>query len=726
MNCRISLLLLSFLPIACYAYSRAPDTPLPAILNCFDLSRDHDKPVDLSNFLWAFEDSSRTLEIEHVSSEDFIGRFHLNNFKRKTWQDQSFVIWARLCIKNSSGKTQQIFLSGGFGDTIVIYRQNGEHSFDKRITGKLVPLIRNGNSLIPHADFEYTIEKEAECIFYIRLSQDDYMWLPPEIPLWMLTSDSIGPFQNQLHMSWTLNGLYFGMVLFMFMYALALLVIFRERTYLWLALFQMANCLYFLDDTGIGFGIFYPSYPVLFKYGSTIIFWALLLMHFLFITSYLDIRKRFSRTYNVLLVITVMAAFSRFVFWGFGYFQLGRYIEDIGLFVMIILLFTVVFYMAFILGMKQARIMLLGEISVAVAGMITALTFSQIIDLPSHFAMNILQLGFALQMLLWTVAIVDKIVVVRKEKEISQARALEIALTNEQLIRDQNVILGNKVDERTRRLKETQSQLIQSEKLASLGLLTAGIAHEINDPLDLINTGVTGLQKDYENLNKIVQSVGILPKGARKLADELELNELLKIIPGTIADIKTGVERTSEIMQGLRNFTRLDVSDLKEADIHEGLDSTLLLLSHKFKDRISIMKKFDKRIGLIKCYPGHLNQVFMNMLNNAIDAITQKIKDDQSGKLFSGDHFQIEISTKLILGAEQNKVEISIRDNGTGIRAEIMDNLFDPFFTTKDVGKGTGLGLSICHGIIEKHGGSITVQSKLKEWTIFTITLPVT
>ncbi len=717
---------LSFLPLACYAYTRVPDTSLPAGPHCFNLSCDHDKPVDLSNFLWAFEDSSRTLEIENVSSPDYKGRYHTNNFDRKSWQDQSFVIWARLCIKNSSGKTRQIYLSGGFGDTIVIYRQNGEQSFDKRITGMLVPLVRNGNTLIPHADFNYTIEKDEECVFYIRLSQDDYMWLPPKIPLLMFTSDAIGPFQNQLHVSWTLNGLYFGMVLFMFIYALALLVIFRERTYLWLALFQMANCLYFLDDTGIGFSLLYPSLPVLFKYGSTIIFWALLLMHFLFITSYLDIRKHFARTYNVLLVITLIAAFSRFVFWGFGYFQLGRYIEDIGLFVMIILLFIVVFYMAFILGMKQARIMLLGEISVAVAGMITSLTFSQIIDLPSHFAMNILQLGFALQMLLWTVAIVDKIVVVRKEKEMAQARALEIALANEQLIRDQNVVLGNKVEERTRRLKETQSQLIQSEKLASLGLLTAGIAHEINDPLDLINTGIKGLQKDYEDLNKIVQSVGILPEGSKQLADELEMNELLKIIPGTIADIKTGVERTSEIMQGLRNFTRLDVSDLKEADIHDGLDSTLLLLSHKFKDRICIIKNYDKRIGLIKCYPGPLNQVFMNMLNNAIDAITQKIKDDQSGKLTYGDHFQIEITTKLITVAEQNKVEISIRDNGTGIRAEIMDNLFDPFFTTKDVGKGTGLGLSICHGIIEKHGGFITVQSKLKEWTIFTVTLPVT
>jgi len=320
------------------------------------------------------------------------------------------------------------------------------------------------------------------------------------------------------------------------------------------------------------------------------------------------------------------------------------------------------------------------------------------------------------------ILIIVVIIIISNRKRLKKAYLLvtrqkeEIECQKEE-VETQNEALENTLD----KLKQTQSQLIQSEKMASLGMLTAGIAHEINNPVNFINSGAISLQKDYEDLEKIINAIEQLPPEAQKLADELGMHELMKVIPQTVEDIKTGVQRTSEIINGLRNFTRMDASELKEADIHEGLESTLLLLNSKIKDRITVVKEFDERIGFIKCYPGPLNQVFMNLLNNAIDAIDQKIKEHT----VTDGQYQIGITTKLMDTGLHKQVTILITDNGTGIPDEIKDKLFDPFFTTKEVGKGTGLGLSICHGIIEKHGGSITFESKVNEGSIFTIIIPV-
>ncbi len=279
-------------------------------------------------------------------------------------------------------------------------------------------------------------------------------------------------------------------------------------------------------------------------------------------------------------------------------------------------------------------------------------------------------------------------------------------------------------------LKESQAHLVQSEKMASLGMLTAGIAHEINNPINFINSGAISLQKDYEDLKKIYDSIEKLSPKTQKLADELALEDLMKIIPQTIIDIQIGARRTTEIVKGLRNFTRMDAYEMQEVDIHDGINSTLLLLNHKVKDRIGILKDFDKNLGAIKCYPGQLNQVFMNLLNNAIDALEQKRKTETSEETGSAvtllkERYKITITTRLKSINGQKKVLIVFNDNGAGMPDEIKDKLFDPFFTTKEVGKGTGLGLSICHGIIEKHGGTISFESKIGEGTTFTLTLPI-
>lgn len=263
-------------------------------------------------------------------------------------------------------------------------------------------------------------------------------------------------------------------------------------------------------------------------------------------------------------------------------------------------------------------------------------------------------------------------------------------------------------------LKQTQSQLVQSEKMASLGQLVAGIAHEINNPVTFISAGVDSLNTNLEEIRQVLDvyhritpaNVAEKLKQIGELKDRIEYNEAIREINMLIESIKNGTRRTTEIVKGLRIFSRLDEDVLKTADIHEGLDSTLILLHNKYKNRIGIIKNYGE-LPDIECYPGQLNQVFMNILSNAIDAIT--------------DQGTITITTAI----SGKSVQISIRDTGKGIPGNVRNKLFEPFFTTKEVGKGTGLGLSISHGIIEKHRGSIRVSSEIGQGSEFIIVLPV-
>ena len=236
--------------------------------------------------------------------------------------------------------------------------------------------------------------------------------------------------------------------------------------------------------------------------------------------------------------------------------------------------------------------------------------------------------------------------------------------------------------------------------MASLGQLVAGIAHEINNPVNFISAGVDSLSTNLEEIRQVLDIYHkITPANVTEklieiedLKEKVEYKEAIREINKLIESIKNGTNRTTEIVRGLRTFSRLDEDILKMADIHEGLDSTLILLHNKYKNRIEIVKKYGN-LPLIECYPGQLNQVFMNILSNAIDAIEDK--------------GVITINTSI-----SKECTDSIKDTGKGIPESLREKIFDPFFTTKGIGKGTGLGLSISQSIIEKHKGSIKVKSE--------------
>ena len=272
-------------------------------------------------------------------------------------------------------------------------------------------------------------------------------------------------------------------------------------------------------------------------------------------------------------------------------------------------------------------------------------------------------------------------------------------------------------------LQNTQSQLIQTEKMSGLGQMVAGIAHEINNPVNFIYGNLDYAKEYTQNLIELLQLYQTkYPKPDSTIQEKIEAIDvefLQADLPRLLNSMEVGAERIKEIVNSLRNFSRIDEAEFKAVDIHEGIDSTLMILRNRLKEKtyhpkIEIIKKYGK-LPLVECYPGQLNQVFMNLIGNAIDALEEQNANMRSPTIW--------ISTQMLAS---KWVEIKIKDNGQGINEKISSKLFEPFFTTKPIGKGTGLGLSISYQIIvEKHHGTIICNSVVGEGTEFVVKIPI-
>ena len=259
------------------------------------------------------------------------------------------------------------------------------------------------------------------------------------------------------------------------------------------------------------------------------------------------------------------------------------------------------------------------------------------------------------------------------------------------------------LEQANRDLRETQAQLVQSGKMASLGMLAAGVAHEINTPIGAIHSNADVERRAVDVIRGILQG----PAVVKQLGHQPRLDGAFKIFDDVNRVTLEAAERVTRIVQSLKNFARLDRAELELVDLHEGLESTLTLIGHLMKDRIKVIKNYGE-LPKVQCYASQINQVFANILTNAAQAI------EETGS--------IAISTY----HDGSYVVIEVADTGVGIKAEYLDRIFDPGFTTKGVGVGIGLGLSITCRIIENHGGSIHVQSELGKGTTFSIHLPIT
>ncbi|MFM7105257.1 MAG: 7TM diverse intracellular signaling domain-containing protein, partial [Flavobacteriales bacterium] len=348
--------------------------------------------------------------------------------------------------------------------------------------------------------------------------------------------------------------------------------------------------------------------------------------------------------------------------------------------------------------------------------------------LPYTFWTNFaLPIGSAIEGILLSFALADRINLLKKDKaEADQLRIQSMESQTElleervQARTNELEIAKNEIQAQLDHLRLTQKQLVDAEKMAGLGQMTAGIAHELNNPINFVHSNVEPLRRDLQDLMDIAKALQELPVHERtpalqtiyKKLEEADISLLEKEIPQLLKGIEEGSNRTAEIVKGLRIFARADRETLIRANINDCISSTIIVMNNVIHGVATIEKTLDSSMPSMACFPGKLNQVFANLIGNAVQA-------------FQGSELPVHKRIiKITSSHTESEIHITVADNGCGIKAEKMAKIFDPFFTTKGVGEGTGLGLSIAKGIIEEHRGDIQVTSALGEGTTFTITLP--
>ncbi len=522
-------------------------------------------------------------------------------------------------------------------------------------------------------------------------------------------------------------GIYAGIMLIMIFYNLFIYFSIRDKSYLYYVLYILAVMLTQLTFQGYTFRYVWPASPS-FEIMSIQLMSILVgvasvkfLQVFLLTSHHLPkIDKVFSVAYILYGIVTVLVLL--------GFYHL-TWILILCIVSPLSLLMLYAGYNIASKGYRPAKYFSIAW-SIFLAG-VFIYSMKDFEILPHNaFTIYTMPVGSAIETVLLSFALGDKINALTIEKERSQNQALHALQENERMIKQQNTILETKVNERTielqssnSNLKETQSQLVNSEKMASLGQLTAGIAHEINNPINSVYGNVKPLKRDLAYLLSVLEKYEAI-KTEKDLAEMLpeienykkknDMAYVLREMNTLIKGIDEGSARTIEIVKSLKNFARMDEPGVKRTNIISGLDSTLLLLNSIIKRAdIKVTSSHEDPALEIDCFGGQINQVFMNILTNAIQAMESAGDKIQEKQLF--------VHTRV----RGDMVVISIKDTGPGIPEKIKGKIFEPFFTTKSVGEGTGLGLSISFNIVKSHKGEINVISAEGKGTEFIITLPL-
>ena len=527
----------------------------------------------------------------------------------------------------------------------------------------------------------------------------------------------------------TLMGIYLGVIIVMILYNMFIFFSTKDKNYLFYVIYILIVGVTQLNFNGYAYKFLWPNSI----YISSI---AVYILSSLVAISAMEFMKRFLSTkerhyklhryfilfYIIYYVAIVLALFKKF--------NLSYQIIQVNA----MLASSFMIYVAAKIskpGYRPATFFLIAWSTFLVG--VSVFVFKDKGVLPYNvFTCYTMQLGSAIEVILLSFALADRINILKKEKEDSQAATLKALEKNKELITTQNKNLEEKVQERTRELKATnknlhvtltnlkdaQTQLVNAEKMASLGQLTAGIAHEINNPINFVSSNVKPLKLDIAEILQIIKKYeSITPqdvledklKEIEAFKKHVDFNYVVEEIGKLLIGIEDGAKRTAEIIAGLKNFARLDESETKNADVNEGIRSTLILLKSSIPDTIKVELALGD-IPIIECLPGKLNQVFMNLLSNALHALAQKKS--------VGDK-KITISTYLL----GENIFISFEDTGIGMTPEVKAKIFEPFFTTKDVGEGTGLGMSIVFKIMESHNAKIDIDTELGRGTKITLIL---
>ncbi|QJB33900.1 GHKL domain-containing protein [Chitinophaga oryzae] len=634
------------------------------------------------------------------------------------------AIWLRFTVKNNTQQPELMFnITYPILDLIDLYYPGPDNRYEVIPGGELRPFKKRP---VVHQNFVYNISipNGTAQTFYVRIQSRETIL----VPIYIGTSREI---YSKLYNDDLLLSIYIGIILVMIFYNIFIFSSVRDWSYFYYIIYIACVGLTQLCLHGFGYRFFWHENLYITEQS---VLWAGALSGIsvlVFVQSFLHVREKAPWAYRIMNLFVIVYS-STIVLSLLGYFSIAYALIDFLAItgVSFILLFAI---MQAVKHSRTAKIFVLAWTVFILA--IICFVLKDVGIIPYNiFTSHIIVIGSAIEVILLSFALADKINTFKAEKEASQAIALEISKENEQLVREQNIILEAKVQERTEELqnsnrdlnvaltnlKDTQTRLVEKEKMASLGQLTAGIAHEINNPINFVTSNIKPLKLDIADLQALLNRYDGLAgkadipgelKSIEQFKREIDIDYIHEEISSLIKGIEDGAARTAEIVKGLRTFSRLDESDVKSIDIHEGLDSTLVLLRNAIPPNVNIIKDYAE-LPKVECYAGKINQVFMNIFSNALNAIkSKKEQHDES----------ITITTR----QEGQTVIIRIRDTGIGMSEEVQQKIFDPFFTTKDVGEGTGLGLSIVFSIIEKHKGKIIVNSTPGQGAEFIIYLPL-
>lgn len=526
-----------------------------------------------------------------------------------------------------------------------------------------------------------------------------------------------------------LFGIYAGIILVMFFYNIFVYFSVRDSSYLYYVIYILLIGLTQASLKGFTSKYLWPGSEYMMHHGATLLSSLVGIAAIEFVKVFLHSKEyelilhRISYAINALFVASIAICLYGNIQLSFTIMQLATFVGSIYAFILAVRIWRK--------GYRPAKFFLIAWSILLIGAVIFVMKDFELVPF-NIFTNYSLQMASILEVVLLSFALADKINILRREKEESQMAAMSALEENERIVREQNVILEAKVEERTAALKKAnddlnkamvelknaQSQLVSQEKMASLGQLTAGIAHEINNPINFVKSSVKPLKDNVAEILELVEEYEAnlkrlnneeANKSIIEFKEKIQFDYLLEETQDVIENIQEGANRTVEIVSGLRTFSHVDDLGLKQTDLNKGIKSTLNLLIGEIPDYLDVRLNLTE-LKDVECYGGKMNQVFMNVINNAIQAIKSKGEGKGLINIHSvdmGDH-----------------VRITIEDNGIGMDPETQEKIFDPFFTTKDVGEGTGLGLSVVYGIIESHHGSIDVTSELGKGSSFVINLP--
>ncbi|MEZ4687759.1 MAG: 7TM diverse intracellular signaling domain-containing protein [Bacteroidia bacterium] len=598
----------------------------------------------------------------------------VSNFDNGEWVAVKLEIPPSLAKKDNF-----IYLSYALLDTVELWVPDEN--------GRLIQAYQTGQAFVfdsrPYTSSDFVFPmREGAAVYYLRI----YSAKPIVLPFHVLEKEQLF---RTLTTKDFLFGIFVGIMLVMFLYNLVLCFITRDRRYAYYIIYLLTLLLAQTALFGYTDRFLMSNWPVLNQKVVVLAGAMVAIASVFFGVNFLQLKQKLPLFAKLLYIVVILDMFSILLV------VLGRDVLAFHWVNFASLYGSVVAIIAAIrlsrTGFKPAKFFLIAWSVFLLSVIIFSLMNVGIIPYRPYFRASML-FGASIEAVLLSVALADRINMLRKEKEESQEKALAMARENARIIRQQNILLEEKVQLRTEELqganeelkvtlnnlKAAQTQLVQSEKMASLGILTAGVAHEINNPLNYIHGGYTAI---HDELNK---------KGT-------EINK--EALKEYLHWIKAGSERATKIVKSLNIACGTNETHTRRCNIHLIIDDCLLMLRKKYKGRITILKDYTSAPVIIRGNSGKLHQAFLNLLANAMDAISEE--------------GQITIETR----SENDGFNIFINDNGCGIPQENLEKVMDPFYTTKPPGIGTGLGLPITQSIIKEHNGSLTITSEADKGT---------